>query len=463
MEFILQTILTTVYGLIGIGIIILVHELGHFFLAKKFGVKVETFSIGFGFPILKFKKGETVYQIGCIPLGGYCKLAGEEINRFVPPASDEFYAKPPLQRLGIVFAGPFMNYLLGLILFTAIFLIGIKRSTYDNKIIVLDKITLRDKKITTPAKKAGLKDGDIIIKIDEKKVDNWRQIQDEIIIAGDEVYKKITVKRKGRALSFKVKPVVLPSTGGSVIGIIPYISNEIEKVVTNSPAFKAGIKTGDKVIQIDNKRISNFRDIKFYTINNPGKIVRIKVLRNGRVLNYRIKLGNINGRGFLGALFKSSVIEYVDKARNLFDGIYKGFLRANRTVKNVLYSFRIMFTGRVIKRKAVSGPVKLIYLTGKATQEGGVPVFLLFIGFISIAIAFINLLPIPAVDGSYIIIFFVEFIIHRKINYNVIKIVQRVGLVLIIIIAAIVIGNDIRSLIVPDKTVSPNPFISVMS
>lgn len=459
----LQFLLTTAYGLIGIGIIVFIHELGHFIVAKKFGIKVETFSVGFGFPIISFRRGDTKYQIGCIPLGGFCKLAGEEPAKFREPAPDEFYSKPPLKRLGVVFAGPFMNYILGIALFVVIFMVGLKHSTYENKIIVLDKIALMDKEITTPAKRAGLKDGDIIIKVDDKRVANWSQLQDEILTAGDDVYKKITVKRKGRILSFKVKPVVFPATGGSVIGIIPYISNEIEKVVTNSPAFKAGLKSGDRIIQIDNKKIANFRDIKFLTMNTPGKTVKIKVLRNGKILNYRIKLEDINGTGYLGAYFKALEIEYIERAKNLFDGIYKGFLKAHRTIKDVLYSFKVMFRRRVAMRKAVSGPVKIVYYTGEAARRGGLPLFLFIIGFLSIAIAFINLLPIPAVDGSYIIMFLVEFIIRRKISYDVIKIVQRVGFVLIIIIAVLVIGNDIFSFVAPDKTLPANPFIKVMT
>ncbi len=462
METVLQNIIIIIYGLFGLGIIILVHEFGHFIMAKKFGVRVEVFSIGFGRGVLKFRKGDTVYQIGYIPMGGYCKLAGEEPVKFRPPAQYEFYSKSSLQRLGIVFAGPFMNYLLGIILFAILFFIGVTHHTYENKIIVLDKIFINGKEVASPAKMAGLKDNDILLKIDGKNVRNWYQIRQEIITAGDNNFKEITVKRKNKILKFKIKPIVMPETGGSVIGIIPWVSNEIELVATNTPAFKAGLKPGDKIIQINNKRISNFKDAKLIIAQNPDKYIKIKVLRNRKILNFRIKPKNINGGGVLGVVFKSKNVEYINKSKNIFKGIYNGFFRANRVIKDVLYSLRVIFTGRVIKRKAVSGPVKIVYATGEAAKKGGIAYFFYIIGFVSIAVAFFNLLPIPAVDGSYILIFLIEFIIRRQISYKVIKILQKVGLVLIAILAVIIIINDIRSFVEP-KSIPKNPFIPIMS
>ena len=259
---ILNEIITIIYGLLGIGVIILIHELGHFIFAKIFGVKVETFSIGFGKGLIKFKRDDTVYQIGYLPFGGYCKLAGEEPESNREPYEYEFYAKSAFKRLIIVFAGPFMNYLSGVIFFIIVLIMGVSFETYSNKILVLNELEFKNKKIISPAKQYGLKDGDEIIEIEKKPIKFYKEITREIISRGDENFVNIKVKRGNKILDLKVKPVIIPEMGLSVIGIIPYISNEIEVVVTNTPAYFKGLKPKDKIIKIYKIINLNNKDIK---------------------------------------------------------------------------------------------------------------------------------------------------------------------------------------------------------
>ncbi|MBN1897410.1 MAG: RIP metalloprotease RseP [Spirochaetes bacterium] len=461
MHAILENVIIFGYGLFGLGIIIFAHELGHFLLAKRVGVHVETFSIGYGKGFLKFKGKETVYQIAYFPFGGYCKMAGEEPDEKHKPAPNEFYSKSPLARLSVVLGGPFMNYILGLVIFTIIMFTGSKQITYTNKIMVLDKLEMDNTPITLPAKKAGLQDEDIILKIDGKEVNHWNDLRKEIVTAGDVNFKTLAVKRKGEIINIKIKPIILPQTGQSLIGILPYIGNTIVAVQSNSVAFHAGIRSNDRIVNIQNHKINNLRDLKNILKKQGGKRVLVTILRRGNLINYHVKLSNINGDGFLGVELKADQIEYVKKETNLFSGLYEGFLRSNRVFKDVFYSLRTVVSGRVIKRKALSGPLRIAYVTGEAIQKGGLGSFFYLIGFISIAIGFFNLLPIPAVDGSYILIFLAEWLTGKKISFKVIKSVQRVGLILISILFIVIIFNDVRNLL-ERETMIANPFLPIL-
>lgn len=460
---ILNEIITIIYGLLGIGVIILIHELGHFIFAKIFGVKVETFSIGFGKGLIKFKRDDTVYQIGYLPFGGYCKLAGEEPESNREPYEYEFYAKSAFKRLIIVFAGPFMNYLSGVIFFIIVLIMGVSFETYSNKILVLNELEFKNKKIISPAKQYGLKDGDEIIEIEKKPIKFYKEITREIISRGDENFVNIKVKRGNKILDLKVKPVIIPEMGLSVIGIIPYISNEIEVVVTNTPAYFKGLKPKDKIIKIDNIRTLNYKDIKLLLAERGGKVVNFTILRDGIERNFTIKLSNINGSGFLGVGFKGENKIFIDNEKSILKAIYNGWKRANGALGDVLYSLRTIIRGKVMASKAVAGPLRIIQITGEYTKKGGVSSFLTILGALSITLAFFNLLPIPAVDGSFILIFLLETIIRKKINYNVIKIVQRVGFIIIILLTVLILFLDIKNIARPDNNEILSPFQTLIS
>ncbi len=442
----MSLVITILYGLAALAVLILIHEFGHFIVAKMFGVRVETFSIGFGKGILKFKKGDTLYQIGYIPLGGYCKMAGEEPTDDLTGADYEFYSKSPGKRLLILFAGPFMNYLLGIILLMIIYSIGNYRVSFSTKIDVLKKINISGKEIISPAYKSGLRSGDIIEKINNKKVKDWMDAKRKIIISGDEKKINLTVKRNNKILTLKVEPIINPDTGASLLGIIPYISNKIDAVLKDSPADRAGLKKGDIIIKINNKKVKKFIEIRNIIKKNPGKILLFTIKRGKKIITKRIKLAVDNGKGLLGVSFKSEDKIVLNKSKNIFYAFVDAFKRANRMVYEVIYGLKIMVSGKVKVRKAVSGPAKIVYFAGETAQKYGFLNYIFIVAYISIALAFFNLLPIPAVDGSYILFFLFEFITGKDLNYNIIRIIQNVGLILITILGVLIIFNDILSL-----------------
>ncbi len=437
--------LKIVYGLISIGILILIHELGHFLIAKLFGVRVEIFSLGLGAGILKYKKGDTVYQLGVIPLGGFCKMAGEEPNDELTGAPDEFYSKPPLKRLGIVFAGPFVNYLFGIFIFIIVMAVGIKQPTFTNKIAVMKEITIDNQKITSPAQLSGLVDGDRIIKIDDENISNWTLIRKKIVISGDKKKRKITVKRGKRVLDFKVKPVLDPDTGASLIGILPYINGKIAGVTENGAASKSGLLAGDEIIKINNKKINNFYDVKSIISVKANQRITLQIKRGNQIKTFRLKVKEREGKGFIGVSFNQEGDIYISKSKNVIYAVSDGFKRANKVITEVFYGLKLMVSGKIKVLKAVKSPVAIVYYAGKTTEAGFLS-FIWFMGYISIALAFFNLLPIPAVDGSYILFFLFEIISGKELNFKVVRAIQYVGLMVLMGLLFMFMFNDILGL-----------------
>ncbi|MDD5066861.1 MAG: RIP metalloprotease RseP [bacterium] len=442
----MHSLISIAYGLIGLGILVIIHELGHFIIAKLFKVRVEEFSIGFGKPLLRYEKNGTLYKIAAVPLGGYCKMAGEEPDDKSTGASDELYSKPPGQRLAIVMAGSVANYIFGLLLLVLILAIGIKQPTYSSRITVLDKITLAKNEIPSPAKTAGLLSGDEIIRINNVSIRNWAMLQKQIYTTGDRDMNLIRIKREGREMDIRIKSAIDPDTGLSVIGVTPFVDNTIKSLVKDGPAMKAGMKPGDRIIRIDRQLIRTFDDLKNYLSRKPGQAVSIKIMRKGIALDFQLTTQNVDGRGFMGAEFSIQEEIYVNKSKNLLYALPDAFKRSLAIYQEIIYGLKLMVSGQIKIRKAVSGPVKIVFFTGETAQRGGLLYALSTLAYISLALAFFNLLPIPAVDGSYVLIFLFEALIKRKLNYNVIKVVQYVSLMLLLGLMVLISINDIYGL-----------------
>ncbi|MBU1078735.1 MAG: RIP metalloprotease RseP [Spirochaetes bacterium] len=389
----------------------------------------------------KFKKGDTNYQLSAIPMGGYCKMAGEEPNDDLTGAPDEFYSKSPLRRLSIIFAGPFVNYLFGIFLFIIIMAIGIERPTYTNRVSVMKNITINKKQILSPAVSAGMKEGDSIIKIDGEEITDWTMIRKTLVISGDKDKRAVTIKRGNTVQELKIKPVLDPDTGASVIGVLPHAGNRIADVTKDEPAQKAGLRVNDAIIRINKKKIDNFYDLQEIISKNPDKRISLQALRNGRIMNYNLKVKNIEGKGFIGVSFEQKGTTHIARSKNILHAVSDGFNRANGVVSEVIYGLKLMVSGKIRVLKAVKSPVAIIYYAGK-TSEAGLLSFIWFMGYISIALAFFNLLPIPAVDGSYILFFLFELISGKKLNFKVIRVIQYVGLMVLMTLLAFLMLND---------------------
>ncbi len=273
-----------------IGILVTIHEFGHFIFAKMFGVKVEVFSIGFGPPIVRWKGKETVYQIALIPLGGYVKMYGEDsMTEPVQGKSEKdtldprsFAAKPRWQKMLIAFAGPLFNIVLAIILFAAAYMIGIQQPKYLNEPVVVGYVEKN-----SYAEKAGLKPGDKIIAIDGEPVKNWKEFTIKIgMKAGKTVV--LDVLRDGKIISVTVK--VPENISKDHLGISPIIPAKIGTILPNSPAAKAGLQIGDEIIAINGKPIHSwFELVDALSQIKDDKEVTLLVKRNGKIFSVKVK------------------------------------------------------------------------------------------------------------------------------------------------------------------------------
>jgi len=433
---------TIILGIISIGILIFVHELGHFLMARAVGIRVEVFSIGWGKGIQLFKWKDTKIQLGWIPFGGYCKMAGDSAHDNLTGSKDEYYSSPPINRIIVALGGPLFNFMFAILLFTMIMMIGYQITTYPNKIILAKPQDINENTQLTPAQKAGLKNGDIIIAINGKEVNNWDDITENIV---RNALKKIqiTVLRDEKELNLEVIPDIDKSSGRGVIGIYPWVEPVVGGVLPNSDAKKLGIKPGDRIVSVDGMPIHN--QMEFYHIlsKKKGQSINLVIERNGKKLNYDVLIGR-NSDITLGIYFRQ--IKLHSPKYSLPESIELGIKKSLEATRDTVRGMVLLFSGKIRAKTAVAGPAKIIYLSGVIAKEGFV-YFLQVMSYISIAFFIMNLIPFPALDGSHIIIALLEAIRRKKPNLEVIQRIQAIGFTLLILLLLFVTFNDISSFI----------------
>ncbi|MCK5735154.1 MAG: RIP metalloprotease RseP, partial [Spirochaetaceae bacterium] len=340
-------------GIIGLSIVVLVHEGGHYLASKLAGIKVETFSIGFGRRLIGFKKGDTDYRISLIPLGGYCRFYGEQSFRtaieekldYIPGEKGEFYAASPLKRIFVSFSGPLANLIFAAVVFTMISLIGFQEYYTEPKIILAsgwsESIEL------WPADTAGLQDGDYIISVDNTEVQRFNDLRRLLIFRPDENI-SLTVQRNKRNIPLIIKPRLDKQTGTAIIGVLNWIDPLVSDNTSN------GIMAGDRILAINGIEIPH--TVAFYRIlqNLGDEPFTLQINRNGRNLKIPVisseKLGN-------------EISFQIHSRRSIRLNPYQALLKGTQETYDTLYStvkgLRMLFMGIEIQN-AVSGPIRLI-------------------------------------------------------------------------------------------------------
>jgi len=433
---------TIILGIVSIGILIFVHELGHFLVARIVGIKVEIFSIGWGKGIQLFRWKDTKIQLGFIPFGGYCKMAGDSASDNLTGSKEEYYSSPPINRILVALGGPFFNFFFAVLLFTVIMAVGYQITTYPNRIILANAQDISENAQVTPAQKAGLKNGDVIIAIDGRKVENWDDITENIIRNALKTI-KVTVLRDGKELNIEVTPDIDKSTGRGIIGIYPWVDPVVGKVLANSDAKRLGIKPGDRIVSINRVPIKNQMD--FYNIlsKKKGQSISLEIDRNGKRFSYDILIGR-NSDATLGIYFKQ--IKLQSPRYGFPKSVELGAKKSIEATQDTIRGMVLLFGGKIKAKTAVAGPAKIIYLSGVIAKEGFV-YFLQVMSYISIAFFIMNLIPFPALDGSHIVIALYEAIRRKRPNLEVIQKIQTIGFTLLILLLLFVTFNDISSFI----------------
>jgi regulator of sigma E protease len=425
---VLQTILAFLFAL---GVIIVVHEAGHLLVAKAFGVRVLTFSVGFGKRIWGIQRGETEYRISAVPLGGYVRLSGENPEEATSDPRD-FLSKPRWQRVLVYLAGPAMNVILAILIFAGLFMIGMEIPHLPDVPAIVGTI-----EPGSSAAQAGINRGDRIVAVNGKQMENWQQVLMALITSPAKSQVRLTVERKGDRLDKVVMPQELKKEGiRDTAGLFPLLRPQITQVFPDSPAAKAGLRVGDEVWTIDGLPIADSRDFVANIEKRAGEKVIFEIGRDGRPMSLAVTPRDDNGVGKIGVGI----------------GIYQKYGPLRAFSASVRYNVLIVqetlsilgkvITGQVKAKSAFAGPLEIASQTGEAARRGFKDLVYLM-GFLSISIAFMNLLPIPILDGGQIFILLVEEVIRRDLSLKVKEVVSQVGFFMILALMATVIYFDV--------------------
>ncbi|MFN3813363.1 MAG: RIP metalloprotease RseP [Aquificaceae bacterium] len=426
---------TVVAFLVLIGVLVWFHELGHFLLAKFFGVKVEAFSIGFG-PVLASKKlGETEYRLSAVPLGGYVKLYGEEEQTGDPRA---YSSKPNWQKILIAFAGPMFNFLLAIFVFSSVFIMGRTVPSY-----ILEKPVVGYVVPNSPAYKLGLRVGDTILELNGKILDTWKDLES---VSLDSILKKnwsLKVLRNGQTLELFGKVELSRATG---FGAEPYIKPLIGKVLPKSPAEQVGLQEGDMILEINGQKVNSWYDLVDGI--KRSNVVNLKLKRGDRVFEKVVVpiKSKETGMPMLG------ISPYIETLK-VSEPFHRAFLKSLEKVKTLtLLSVKAIWellTGG-LSLKTLGGPIAIAQLAGESAQQG-VVAFLGMMAFMSVQLAVFNLIPLPVLDGGLILLFLIESLRRRRLSQKFKENWQRVGFAIIIALSVFVILNDILRVLTGNK------------
>ena len=562
-------------AILGFGFLVFIHELGHFLVAKLFGVKVECFSIGMGPKVFGFKIGDTLYQIGAIPMGGFCqfkqdalkddlpetltekkfclltkmlkgKVSDETLTKFykkMPPKTisateflkltedkenrpdaeslfdcyeqdgdvfvlrkdltekdifvsleylesfkkyefeyylnddgfvntkerkdfinvvyksmdlrslrdaDSFFGVHPFKRLLVAFAGPFMNYLFAIILFSLVFIGARKEVIIPNRILLSDDVG-REESTVSPAKKAGLLSGDKIISVNNHPINSFSELTEEMMLAGTRSKLNVKVERNGEILAFQVQPEWDKNTMRPLLGVYFYQEAVVDRIEESELAKSLGLRNGDKITAIGGKRdlISTVFVERYLTQLWETKADgTLTILRDNEEIDVNINVNQFEQKDiFLPYYFEIREV----KGKNWFAALGEGFKESNKLIRmTALSTYALIAKPKGDISEQVGGPIKIGYLMKNITDAGfsssfieGMRNFFLVLANISLALAFFNLLPLPALDGGYIVMSVVEMVMRKPVKMRYVYVLNFVALMLLMSLGLLVAVMDI--------------------
>jgi regulator of sigma E protease len=424
--------------LIMIGVMILIHELGHFWAARFFDVKVDTFSFGFGPRLFGFKKGETDFRFSLILLGGYVKMVGEQPGDEHAADPRSFQSKPRWQRLIIVFAGPAMNIFLAVAVLTGLFMVRFpkvpSRPSPEIGYIVPN----------SAAAKAGLHEGDRIVQIGDTSNPTWEDIFVKEVASADHPL-SVWVVRNGDRKLFTVTPVLDTKTGAGFAGWGEPSEIEIASAVPGSPASKAGLRAGDIMVSVDGEPIHSTPKVHDIISGNGGKPVEVAFSRDGKLMTAHLTPAMSENKGTKEWMIGVSLQQKVVFVSLPFPQALAESVHENAKNATFIYSFLRGVAERRMSPKSVAGPIGIVQISGEEAREGPIAYLGLMAG-LSLNLAIVNLLPIPILDGATIFMLLVEMFMRRDLSLRVKEAAFRLGFVFLMAIVAFVLYNDISKL-----------------
>ena len=440
-------VLTIVFGIIGFGIMVFVHELGHFIAAKRVGIGVETFSVGWGRKIVGFDYKGTNYRISMLPFGGYCKLKGEDPYSLQEQRSDgTFFAAAPWKRIVTSAAGPLANVLFAILILALIWWIGFDVHTDGNRIILASDYTMDSFADPPPATKAGLKTGDRILAVDDRQVDHFQDLLESVATAPNQEI-LLTIERDGRQLQTSLVPELDLDTGAGRIGVYAWRDPAVNGVEVGSAASLAGVQRGDRIVAAGGQAVRNTMDL-YHLLQDRPETLPIRYQRGGTEEQATLVL-DYGEEGFANLGITFAVGVYPSQRVGPVGALRKGAEESGEILTVTLKGFGLLFQG-INLRKAVAGPLRIIYTVGSAATSGfsfgfaqGLAYYFRLLCWLSIVLFIINLLPIPGLDGGQILVFTLEVVRRKPLDPKVISRIQMIGFSFIVLLAVVVTFNDI--------------------
>jgi regulator of sigma E protease len=450
-------LLTVLSLIVVLGVLVFVHEAGHFLAAKWAGIYVHRFSLGLGPPIpwLTFRRGETEYSISWLPLGGYVKMASSEEDigssaleggapTAVVPPNRVFEAKPIWQRMVVILAGVTMNALFAWAMFSFL--------AYKNG-RQIDPVTTVGRVLTEglPQEAAALKQitpGSKITRINGDTVTSWDEIVNEIAnVSAPEV--RIDLDR-GQTVVLPIHPDALEERLKAAHALQPFRAPVIGEVLPDKPAARAGIRKGDSVVAVNGRQVGQWYDVLEQVQSGVGHTLALTVSRNGerrevQMQPYTDTVPGLDGKPKpIGRIGIAVANDFISEKLNFAEAIGEGRRATAGASTQVVRTVRGLFSGRISGRN-VGGPILIGQLAGESARMG-LDTFLGFMALISINLAILNLLPVPVLDGGQFLFLLAEAVIRRPLPVKLRERLTTVGLVLIILLMGLAFSNDFRRL-----------------
>jgi regulator of sigma E protease len=426
----MTTLLSFIFVL---GVLIFVHELGHFMMARRIGVRVLTFSLGFGPKILTIKRGDTDYCISAIPLGGYVKMAGENPEDNRTGASDEFLSKTKWQRFQVLVMGPVMNLALAWIVMAVVLYQGAPVPVFSEEPVVVGSFT-----DTSVARAAGLEVGDRVVAVDGREISDW---DDFAMVIATKAARPVTlrVERQGSTIERQLTPASVSKFEIGDIGIHPRLHPQITGLSAGEPAEAAGIRPGDVIVGAGGEpNVSYARLIEHIKANADRPLV-LDIRRDGAITKITVTPHKVDGTIRIGATMNAGEMRTINPGP--IEALRLSAIQNWEWTQLILTTLKGLFTRETPVRQLM-GPVGIAEMSGNAASAGWISLFTLM-AMISLNLGLLNLMPVPVLDGGHILILALEGVSRRDFSMKVKEKMLLVGFVLLVTLMVTVIYNDL--------------------